>query len=465
MDRPAASIGQERLEDGGLADRGRQVDLARHRPGAAVVLLEEAAQDLVIGRLARRVEQEHVAPDHLAVADDEQLDGRLVVLARQPEQVELGPREGRHLLALHRPLDGPDLVAQRGRPFVLGPLGRGGHLAVERLDEGLLATLEEQLDLGDVGPVGVRPDGRDARALAALDVVQQARPLERADAVLDVDRARPEREEPADQVHRFVDARRRGVRPEVAAAVVDQLAGALDPREVVAQRDLDVRVALVVLEPDVEARPVALDQVGLEQERLRDRIGLGDLDVRDPVDDAPDPVDLATERLLLPVRADAVAQALRLADVDDVAARVLHEVHARLVGQLGEGGSELGGHRPMLPPRGPERRKPRRGGRGFRGSCGATGAGTAPVVRREGLGRGVGVEHARQVLDRGVAGARAESDSKRCSIVARIDVVSCEVLSTTKSPFRYGEMTSAGMRVPGPQMSCGPALPMPGGGT
>ena len=146
----------------------------------------------------------------------------------RPEEVELGPGEGRHLLALHRPLDGADLVAQGRGALVLGPLGGGGHLASERLDQRLLATLEEQLDLLDVGPVGVLGDGRDARALAALDVVQEARPLERPDAVLDVDRAGPEREEPADQVHRLVDARRRGVRPEVAAAVVDELARPLD---------------------------------------------------------------------------------------------------------------------------------------------------------------------------------------------------------------------------------------------
>ena len=76
-------------------------------------------------------------------------------------------------------------------------------------------------------------------------------------------------------------------------------------------------------------------------------------------EDKPLPT-VRTERLLLPIRANAVAQALRLAHIDDVATRVLHEVHARLVGQLGEGGFELGGHRPMLPPRGQERRKPRR---------------------------------------------------------------------------------------------------------
>ena len=277
----------------------------------------------------------------------------------RPEHVELGPGEGGHLLALHRPLDRPDLVAQDGGPLVVGPLGGARHLGAEGLDQGLLATLEEELDLLDVLPVVVLGDGRDARALAALDVIQEARTLEGADAVLDVDRAGPEREEPADQVHQFVDARRRGVRPEVAAAVVDQLARPLDPRELVAEGDLDVRVALVVLEPDVEARPVALDQVGFEQQGLRDRVGLGHLDVDDPVDDAADAVDLAARRLLLPVRADATAQALRLADVDDVAARVLHEIDAGLVGQLGQRGGEFGGHAPMLPPSAHERRRPR----------------------------------------------------------------------------------------------------------
>ena len=280
-------------------------DLDGDRRGPAVVLLEEAAKDLIVGRLARRVEQEHVPPDHLAAADDEQLYRGLVVLAGQPDEVQLGPGEGGHLLAFHRPLDRPDLVAQDGRPLVLRALGRGAHLVVEGLDQRFLATLEEQLDLLDVGPIGVLRDRLDAGALAALDVVEQAGSLERPLAVLDVDRAGPEREQPPDEVHRLVDAGRRGVRPEVAAAVVGQLAGALDPREVVAQGDLDVRVALVVLEPDVEPRGVALDQVGLEEERLRDRVGHRELDVGDPVDDAPDPVDLATDRLLLPVAPDA----------------------------------------------------------------------------------------------------------------------------------------------------------------
>ena len=182
------------------------VATARRRRAAPtrprVVLLDEARQHLLVRRLAHGLEQEHVAPDHLAVADDEQLDRRLIVLARHPDEVQLGAGERGHLLALHRPLDRPDLVAQGRGALVLGPVRRGGHLLAKRLDQRLLAALEEELDLLDVGAVCVLADGRDARTLAALDVVQQARPLEGADAVLDVDRTGPEREQPADQVHR-----------------------------------------------------------------------------------------------------------------------------------------------------------------------------------------------------------------------------------------------------------------------
>ena len=346
--RAAAAVGEERLEVGDVVGHGRQVDLARDGGRARVVLLDEAGDDLVVARLAHGLEQEDVAADELAGADREELHGGLVVLAREPDQVELGPRERGHLLALHRPLDGADLVAQRGRGLVVGPLGGRRHLALQRGHERLLPALEEQLHLGDVGAVVVLRDGLDAGALALLDVVQEARSLERPLAVLDLDGAGPEREEPADEVHRLVDAGRRRVRPEVAAAVVGELARAFHAREVVTEGDLDVRVALVVLEADVEARLEPLDEVRFEEERLRHGVGDGVLDLRHPVDDAADAVDLARRRRLLPVGADPVAQALRLADVDHVATVVLHEVDARPVRESLERGFERGGHPSML---------------------------------------------------------------------------------------------------------------------
>src|SRR2546430_11916515 len=51
-------------------------------------------------------------------------------------------------------------------------------------------------------------------------------------------------------------------------------------------------------------------------------------------------------------------------------------------------------------------------------------------------------------------------------MVARMEVVSYWVWSTTKSPRRRGAMTNVGIRVPGPHSSCGPLLlPCPGGAT
>ncbi len=150
----------------------------------------------------------------------------------------------------------------------------------------------------------------------------------------------------------------RGVRAEVAAAVVGQLARPLDAREVVAEGDLDERVALVVLEPDVEARLVALDQVRLEEQRLADGVGQRVLDVDDAIDGGSMRVDSPAARLLLPVRRTRLRRLWALPTYSTHAAGVLHEVDAGLVGQLGEGGRELGGHRTIV------RRKRGRDGRG-----------------------------------------------------------------------------------------------------
>ncbi len=205
MDRAASPVGEERLHVGGFAGQGRHEDLRgdARRPG--VVLEQEAGQDLLVGHVPGRFEQEDVAPDERAIADREELDGGLVVAPGQADQVERGPGEGRHLLALHRPADRPDLVAQGGRTFVVRPLGRRFHLARQAGQERFLATLQEELDLGDVAPVGLLRDGLDAWALAALDVVQQAGSSQGALAFGDLDRAGPEGKQAPDQVHRLVD--------------------------------------------------------------------------------------------------------------------------------------------------------------------------------------------------------------------------------------------------------------------
>jgi hypothetical protein len=187
-------------------------------------------------------------------------------------------------------------------------------------------------------------------------VVQQTRPLERPLALVDIDRAGPEREEAPDEVHCLVDAAGRGVRPKIPAAVPGQLSRALDAREVVAQGDLDEGVALVVLEPHIEARLEALDEVRLEEEGLAHVVGQGDLDIDDTVQRGLDPEGHLAGAALLPVGAHATAQALCLADVQDASSGVAHEVDARLVGQVGQDRGELRSHRAIVRDAGVERR-------------------------------------------------------------------------------------------------------------
>src|SRR5207249_2439976 len=75
-----------------------------------------------------------------------------------------------------------------------------------------------------------------------------------------------EREHLADGVERLPHRRRAGEGPEVTAAVLHDLAGDQDARPRVVHGDLHAHVALVVLQPDVVARPVLLDEVVLEDE-------------------------------------------------------------------------------------------------------------------------------------------------------------------------------------------------------
>ena len=204
------------------------------------------------------------------------------------------------------------------------------HLGLQARQDRLGVAGEEPHQVLDVAVVRLVVDGADARSRAAVDVEEQARP---AQALVPDElgvRARADREAPDEEVERLAD----GVGVPVGAEVAHALAlappddGRTGP--LLVQRDGEPGVALVVLQPDVVAGQVILDQRVLEDQR----VDLG-------VDDHPlDVVGLghhlgrAGHELgrVLPVIGQAVAQGLGLAHVEDPALGVEKLVDARGVG-------------------------------------------------------------------------------------------------------------------------------------
>ena len=131
--------------------------------------------------------------------------------------------------------------------------------------------------------------------------------------------ARAVLEDAVEHVERLAHLLRVRVRPEVDDAAPVALAREHHARVLVLDRDRDVRERLVVAQADVERRPVALDQVLLDVERLR--LGAGD-DHLDVGDAAGQRCDL---RARVGRRAGSTSargpQRLRLADVEDTRRR------------------------------------------------------------------------------------------------------------------------------------------------
>jgi hypothetical protein len=107
------------------------------------------------------------------------------------------------------------------------------------------------------------------------------------------------------------------------------LAREVHPRERLVERDRDVGVRLVVAQTDVVWRPVLLDEPLLGEQRLGLVRGRDELD---PLDSREQLVGHA-RATPAEVRGDALADRVRLADVQRAAARVLEQVHPGRVGQ------------------------------------------------------------------------------------------------------------------------------------
>ena len=238
-----------------------------------VVLREEGGEDVGVALLLAALQEEVLATDHLTRADEEDLHADANLRAREADGV-LVARARDDVLLLRDLLDGAQLIPEARRRLEVEGFGRLLHADFELALDVRRAPLEEEQHGADHRRVVFLGDLADTWCEAALDVVLEARP------VLQV-AAGAQREELAQELEALVHGRDVRVGAEVARAVLRHAVRQEDARVLLLHRDLDVGIALVVLEADVVMRAVLLDEVALEDQRLDLGVRHDDLEVRD----------------------------------------------------------------------------------------------------------------------------------------------------------------------------------------
>ena len=321
--RPLA-LGEPTLQKFRLLDGKRQQDLARYERRAMVVLLQECRKKRLIRLLLTAREQEVLTPDHLARAYKKDHDDRPQPRSRHADGI-LVARSRHDVLLLRHLAHGGELIAQTRRPLEVVILRRLRHAARKLLFYLLRPTFEEQAYLVDHRAVLLLVNRLAARRKTALDVILQARTFDLH--IL----ACAQREESLQELHALVHRACRRIGAEVARAVFRDAPRDHDARILVGQRNLEVWIALVILEADVVARAVLLDEVALQDQCLDLRMCENRLEVGNLRDHSSH-----LRRLVLAalkVLPHAVLEDDGLADVDDAPLRVLHDVNAGRIRQ------------------------------------------------------------------------------------------------------------------------------------
>ncbi len=309
----------ERYEELGGALSARQIGAREiRRENARIVFLLEVLDEVVLAR------------EQLPAANAHDRDAGLVAVAGIAHHVAIASLDLDHHRRLLQTLEMAEHVAQLGGPLEIESGRRILHPLAHPTRDLIGAAIEKEEHLIDHRAVLDLRLREDARRLAPLDRVVEARAL--GHLVRHVVVARPHGEDALDDVERASHGTDVGVRTEVARPVVEQPARHEDARERLLNGHLDVRIALVVTQRDVEARPVFLDEIRLEDQRVRlgrhhDRVHVGDLP-----DERPR---LHALRVIGgEVAAHTRAEPLGLSHVQDAPVPILPEVHSGRLGQV-----------------------------------------------------------------------------------------------------------------------------------
>ena len=220
------SLAQPRFARLGLGQLHRQEQLLGDERPRLVVLVEEAGEQLLGGKLLL-AEAEAAPAGEPPAAEEEQLQLEQPALAVEAEHVLVDRIAQDRPLLLQAALDGVQLVAQLRRALVLELRRRVLHPRGKLRGELVGLAFQEERDLLDAALVILLRHAVHARRRATLDLVLQARPPPVGHHLVG---ARAQLEVPVDDAERLADGRRARVRPEVTGAVLAHPAHHLQPR-------------------------------------------------------------------------------------------------------------------------------------------------------------------------------------------------------------------------------------------
>ena len=324
---PALLICEPLLCGFGILDLAVQRDAGGDLMAESVVAQEELRAEIPL--VVHVVDQEILGIVQAAVGKAQNGRRALVALSDHGDDVQLVDTDIHDLLLIAQLLHRGDLVAQACRAFKVQRVRGGEHPLLQQLHHACAVAREELQRRFHPLVVVVRLHASRAGRTALLDVEIQAGTLF-AEVLREPPAAGRQSEDLVRLLHRGFDVPAVFERPDVARSVVRLLQDVAEAA-VRLVRHADIAVALVVLEQDVVFRGMLLDQRAFQYQALE--LGIGD-DVGEVVHVVHHPPHLfGVVVLRAEVLADAVFQLLRLADVDDLARLVLHDIYARLQGK------------------------------------------------------------------------------------------------------------------------------------
>ena len=322
--------------------QGLNQHMARNEVAVLVVLGDELSHHLarILAALAR--EGEMVAADHASAPDVENMHHRVQTILGQGDDILLAPVGLDGNLAFHQALHIADLVAKGGGALVLHSGSAVHHVLAQHLEHLLVVSPQEGQHTVHHVPVGLfgtlARTGRHALANLIVDAGPGGR-LQRQFLA-----AGSQRKHAAHRLDHLPDCRSADVGAEVLHTVLlpsgllFYAPCQLQTRKGLLQIHSQVGIMLVILQEDVIVRLVQLDEVALQAQRLQIGIAQEDIEIVDMTDHRRN---LGGVLRITEIGAHAVLQIDRLADIDDGALRILHQVAARAFGEHADLGFEL----------------------------------------------------------------------------------------------------------------------------